>query len=476
MSEGKKLKGSSDVPNDQTELNEDPPFTIYTSKDKTVLIVVLASVGVWSTFSSPIFFPALPSVEKYFHLTSSVTNLSIVAYLLFQGIAPTFSSNIADSIGRRPIIIISMLIYIAACIALTQTNVYWLLTVLRCIQAAGIGPVIAVSSGVSGDVCTAADRGGFVGTLSGLQLVGNAAGGIIGAALVGAYGWRGIFTFLAIGSGFTLFIMVFILPETVRSIVGNGSVKPASIINFSPIFLLSHYKKRLTNDVSTLAPKKKLDVLSPFKILFRKKTLCVLIPAGLQFTFWTMSLASVTLLEGDGYNYSVKKVGYIYLPQGLACFAGSIITGKLADRYYRYRKELYDVKYKDIIEKPNFNILKTRVHICIIPVTLSFIGLIIFGWCLQYKQNVSSIIIATCLISYSSTAIVSICTTIMVDLHPSKASTSASCMNIVRCLMAAVGAGVLASMTASMGLGGCYTFCAGLGLTSSILLLIVLRL
>lgn len=470
-------KGSKESTNESTtSLQDQPPFTIYTHREKVVLMLILSFIGFWSTFSSPIYFPALPTISEEFHLTSSVTDLSVVAYLVFQGIAPTFSGNFADTLGRRPVIMASMLIFIAANIAISQTNVYWLLTFLRCVQAIGIAPTIAISLGVSGDICTAADRGGFVGTVSGLQLTGNAFGGLVGAALISGFGWRGIFVFLAIGSGVTLIIISFILPETVRTIVGNGSVPAKSFLNYLPIFLLNHYKKRLTNDVSTLSPKKKLDLLAPFKILVHKETICVLFPAGIQFASWTMVLTSLTLLEGDGYNYSVLKVGFIYLPQGVTCFIGSILTGKCLDMMYRYRKNQHDLKYHDVKHKPKFNALKARIIVSIPPIIMSFVGLVIFGWCLQFKKNISSIIISTCLVSFSSTALISICTTIIVDLHPSKGSTSASLMNLVRCLLAALGTGVLSKMTKAMGLGGCYTFWAAMGLFSDLLLLVVLIL
>lgn len=465
---------------DKETTNEVYPFTIFSPKEKYVLMVILSLIGFWSTVSSPIYFPALPTISEYFGITASVTNLSVVAYLLFQGIMPTFTSNFADTFGRRPVIIISMLVYIASCVGLSQTNVYWLLAVLRCVQAAGIGPVISISSGVSGDVCTAADRGGFVGMVSGMQLSGNAFGGLMGAGLIHEFGWRGIFIFLAIGSGVTLIFISLCLPETLRSMVGNGSIRPKHFVNVLPIYLLAHYKKRLTNDESTLKPKIKLNLLSPFKILLHIETICVLLPPGIKFASWTMVLTSITKLEGDGYNYGVLKVGYMYLPQGIACLLGSMVTGKVLNWYYRHCKSKYDNKYGiDSMavneDTPKFNILSTRIFVCITPAVLHFMGLIIFGWCLQYKQNIASIIVSTCMVSYSSSSFIAICTTLLVDLHPENASTSASLMNLIRCCLAALGTGVLSKMTSSMGLGGCYTFWAAIGLLSDLLLVYVAK-
>lgn len=478
-------KKDLDLPTELVEPIKDVyPYTIYSAKEKYVLMVILSLIGFWSTVSSPIYFPAVPIISKYFNLTDSVANLSIVAYLLFQGIMPTFSSNFADTFGRRPIIILSMVIFIASCVGLSQTNVYWLLAVLRCVQAAGIGPVISISSGVSGDVCTAADRGGFVGMVSGMQLSGNAFGGLMGAGLIHEFGWRGIFIFLAIGSAVTLIFISLCLPETLRSMAGNGTILPKRWINILPLFILPGYKLRLTNDIETLRPRGKLNLLRPFTMLAHVETLCVLLSPGIKFAGWTMMLTSINELGGDGYNYSVLKVGYMYLPQGVACLLGSMITGRLLNMYYQYCKRKYENKYqvslsdtnlggnKDI---PKFNILATRIFVCLPPVVLHFMGLIIFGWCLQYKQNIGSIIVSICMVSYASTSLIAICTTLLVDLHPENASTSASLMNLVRCCLAALGTGVLSKMISAMGLGGCYTFWAVLGLISDLLLVYIAK-
>ncbi|EGV62043.1 hypothetical protein CANTEDRAFT_107261 [Yamadazyma tenuis ATCC 10573] len=448
------------------------PFSIYSALEKYLLMLIIAMIGFWGTVSPPSFFPAIPTIESYFNVSETVANLSVVSYLILQGVAPTFSSNISDSIGRRPIVILCLLIYIGATIALSQTNVFWLLVLLRCVQAAGIGPTTSITAGFSGDICTEADRGSFVGIVMGMQLTGQAFGSIIGSGLIHSYGWRGIFVFCAIGSGITLIGVIFLLPETVRSIAGNGSVRPKRVINIAPILLLKPFSTRLTNQVETLAPVTQLSLLSPFRILFRSHIIYVLFSPAIKFAVWSMTLTSLTLLEGDGYDYSVLKVGYMYLPQGVTCLIGSVITGRLLDWSYKRSKKAYDEKHKHIqeSESPGFNILPSRIYISIIPSVLQFIGIVIFGWCLQFKLNIGSIIVGTCLISYSSEAALTISSTVLVDMYPTNASASVSLMNLTRCCISALGVGVLSKMTSSMGIGGCYTFWGAVGLVADMVM------
>ncbi|RLV95358.1 MFS antiporter QDR1 [Spathaspora sp. JA1] len=444
------------------------PYTIFLSKDRISLIIVISLIGFWSTVSSPIYFPALPTLERYFHTSPGVTNVSVVAYLVLQGIAPTISSNLADTFGRRPVILISILIYIGSCIAISQIDNYVALTILRCVQAAGIAPVISISSGVSGDVCTPATRGGMVGVVAGLQLVGNGLGGLIGAALISSFNtWRAIFIFLAIGGAVTFVLAFFLLPETSRSIVGNGSIAPESWLNKSMFIKLPHFKSRLTNDITSLEPKKPFDLLGPFKIFFQKIVFLTLLPSGLHFASWTIVLTSLsTELESPKYNYSVMKVGLIYLPQGIACFIGSMVIGRIMNWYYRLRKTQYEQSFSDLPleERPPFNGVSARIVLCIVPAIFMIIGLAIFGWCIQTSQPIISIIVSTCLVSIASSSIISITSTLLVDLFPTQGSASASCLNLMRCLLAALFAGLLDIMISRLELGGTYTLMAGLNL------------
>ena len=143
----------------------------------------------------------LTVIEKEFHITEEQVNITVVVYFILQGLSPTIMGGFADSLGRRPVVLTSVLTYCAACIGLARARTYTQIVALRCLQAAGIAPVIAINNGIMGDVTTKAERGGYVGYVSGIQVIGGALGALIGALLAARWDWRAIFWFLAIGSG-----------------------------------------------------------------------------------------------------------------------------------------------------------------------------------------------------------------------------------------------------------------------------------
>ena len=89
--------------------------------------------------------------------------------------------TLSDYYGRRPVTAACLLILSLSCVglALVPTFAYWLLMVLRCLQAAGSASTIAigniylfaslflfsmfVGAGVIGDISSRAERGGFFG-------------------------------------------------------------------------------------------------------------------------------------------------------------------------------------------------------------------------------------------------------------------------------------------------------------------------
>lgn len=469
------MTDSSSISEDlKTVPEEELEYSIFTGKKQILLITLLSVIGIWSAISNSIYFPAIPTLVKAFDVSNEAINLSLVAYLICQGIVPTITSNLADTLGRRPIVILSFAIYIGSCIGLSQINTYWLLVFLRCIQAGGIAPVIAINSGISADVCTARTRGGFVGVVSGMLLVGQAFGSLLGSAFISRWGWRAIFVFLAIGAGVTLVFVFMLLPETCRSIVGNGSVVPPLIYR-SPVLSIPAYKRKLNNSTETVEPRAPIDIFAPYKILVELPVISVLVPGGLQFAAWTMSLTSLgTVLEGERFNFSVAKTGLMYLPAGLCSLAGSLSAGKALNIYYSYRRLKYEAKYspEEYIHHP-FNKVRVRLDCAVIPMALMVFGLLLFGWMLDRTESVAGAVVGVSFVSFGTSSFIAIITTMLVDLHPGHGSASTSCVNLVRCLLAAAGVGALDLMIKAVGLGGCYSIMAGLCVLSNLMLLYV---
>lgn len=451
-----------------------PPYSIFTEREQFAMVILLAVSGVWSTLSLSIYYPVLPEVGEKFNITSGEVNASVVTYLVMQGICPTFISTLADYYGRRPCVMGCLMAYCCVCIGISKVQQYWVLAFLRCIQASCVAPLVSISLGVVADIAKPVHRGKFIGLGSGIQLLGQGFGAVLGAAIVEKWEWRGVFDFLAIGGGVMALAVLIFLPETNRALVGNASIIPSGILRKSPMIYLPGLSSRLVNDTLTLAQFQKLDVFSSFKIVLKRDVLLALIPCSFQFTTWTMVLTTLSSTLASQYGFSTMRVGVCYLAPGMGTLVGAVCTGKILDYVYGKHRAQYDAKYNNLKianpeSVPEFDIVRARLEFAIYPSILLIAALLVFGWTIEYKTSIAPFLISAFVISCCAVSFLSAITTLLIDMFPGDGSAATSCMNLARCLVAALFVGVLLRMTNAMGHGWCFTLMAGLCLSTLLL-------
>ncbi|KAK1704977.1 major facilitator superfamily domain-containing protein [Colletotrichum lupini] len=216
------------TPNDDKEIapfveiapEEEEPHSIFTTSVKRWISYVASFGAMFSTLSSYIYFPALAPMAVDLNVSVALINLTVTSYLIIAGIAPAFMGDIADQGGRRPAYILMFTLVVASNIGLALQNSYPALLILRMVQSAGASGSYGAAYGIVADITTVDERGSYVGT--------NAApsfGPVIAGLLTEKLSWRWIFWFLVILTGTYLLLIIILLPETQRRIVGNGSLK-----------------------------------------------------------------------------------------------------------------------------------------------------------------------------------------------------------------------------------------------------------
>lgn len=133
---------------------------------------------------------------------------------------------ISDRHGRRLVYLVCLSILILSSIgmALCPTDQFWLLLFLRCFQSGGSASTIALGAGVIGDISTSSERGGYFGMFNLGPMLAPCLGPSLGGVLAQELGWRSIFWCLVIMVAVCLLSIALFLPETLRSIAGNGSI------------------------------------------------------------------------------------------------------------------------------------------------------------------------------------------------------------------------------------------------------------
>ena len=148
-------------------------------------------------------------------------------------------------------------------------------------------------------------------------MVGQAIGPVLGGVLTQRFGFQSIFVFLLILDVVVIAIIVFVLPETLRILAGDGTIRMTGF-HRPLIYKLGRPPNYWNKDNATgeKCPFKWRLVLEPFKFLFEKDVITVLAFGAVVYTVWSMLTSSTTLLFKQLYHLNELLIGCSYLPNG----------------------------------------------------------------------------------------------------------------------------------------------------------------
>ncbi|KAI2635974.1 MFS general substrate transporter [Xylaria nigripes] len=449
------------------------PYSIYDKRQKALIIFLISAAATFSGFGSNIYFPALPTIAHDLDVSVELINLTITSYLVFQGIAPSFWGPLSDAKGRRVTYACTFLVFLGACIGLAETRNYATLIVLRSLQSSGSASTIAVGSAVIGDITTREERGGFMGIFQAGLLSPVAIGPVIGGALAAAMGWRAVFWFLAIYCGVFLVVLIVALPETLPSIVRNGSVIPSSLVARYPLRFyqkLTKVKFNIQEQPPQTARKTRIDIAGPIRILFSKQSVSITIFAAVYYAVWQMSITAVSVLFQERYNLDVTQIGLSFIANGAGSIIGTLITGRLLDIDYVRVKAKHESALAQRVSQPgsessqqtrldnvDFPLEKARLRLLPLLALLQCASVITFGWTIDFRVHIAVPIVTTFVTGWTSISMVSATTTYLIDVFPEHRAASTASLNLARCLLAAAATSIVTPIVGAVGIGWTFT-------------------
>ncbi|KAG5817951.1 hypothetical protein H9Q71_001653 [Fusarium xylarioides] len=434
------------------------PYSIFDKRQTALIVTIVSIAATFSGFASNIYFPALPTIAHDLDVSIELVNLTVTSYLIFQGLAPSLRGPISDVKGRRVAYSLTSIVFLGACIGLAEAKNYTTMVVLRCVQSTGSASTIAIGSGVIGDITTRDNRGGLMGIFQAGLLVPVAVGPIIGGALAGSLGWRSIFWFLTIYSGVFLILLVLLLPETLRSIVGNGSREPTHAIAKYPLRLYQKTTKvQWNHDAASTPPaaKKYIDITGPFRILISKKAAPIIVFLAVYYAVWQMSITAMSSLFEDKYGLTETQIGLTFIANGVGSMVGTLITGKILNIDYSRFKARHDARTAN----PNTEDDHVSVSSPYFPFFNALIML--FGWTIQYphKVHIAVPIVSTFITGWSAVSMQSVVMTYLVDVFHDRSAAASASLNLARCFFAAGGTSFVMPLVNSIGVGLVFTVC-----------------
>lgn len=441
-------------------------YSVFTRREKIFITAMASMTSFFSPFTASVYLPAINTLAVDYHTTVSKINLTITTYMILQAIAPMFTGDFGDTAGRRPAVVLCLVIYMAANIGLAVQDSYAALLIVRMLQSAGSSGTVALARGIIADVITPAERGTFMGVAFGLVMFAPAIAPIIGGVLANTVGWRWIFWFLAIFSGSFLLAYVALMPETNRHIVGDGSIRPTKWYHVSLMDVFRRRRETKCTSVveGSLKPHHyRPSLKGPWRTitLFLEKDIALISVYGC-FLYGALYafLTSTPVIFAKQYGLNDLQVGLCYLPIGIGCSIASFVNGRVLDWNWRRvaiksghptdRRKNHDLR--------NFPIEKARLQVVFPTLLPGLMAMLPYGWALQYNAPLAVPLVLQFIIGWSLAACGNATQNLSVDLFPGMTATVSANNNLSRCLFGAGTAAVINPMLEGMGWGWTYTF------------------
>ncbi|MCH6264605.1 MULTISPECIES: multidrug effflux MFS transporter [Neobacillus] len=185
------------------------------SRSKRVwMAIVLGSLAAFGPLSIDMYLPALPNIAKDFHTNASSVQLSLSLFVLGLASGQLLTGPISDVTGRRKPLLVGLMIYFIVSLLCVFSPSIWGLIILRLIQGFAGSAGIVISRAIVRDLYSGTELTKFFALLALVNGLAPILAPIIGAQLLKAFPWQGVFIVLSIIGIVMFFIILFGLPET----------------------------------------------------------------------------------------------------------------------------------------------------------------------------------------------------------------------------------------------------------------------
>lgn len=490
---------SENIPIDPVQAAEPPEspdestdrYTVFSLRYRWFLTILLGYLCLASSLTANIYFPLIHLLAQQYKASIQEINLTITLYVVVQGIAPSIFSPLSDSLGRRPVYLLSFALYTAASVGLVfNTSSYAALLVLRALQSAGGSATLSLAYAVVADYAVHAERGRFLGPMMAATNLGPNIGPVIGGGAVLATGEpRWAFVALVIFGGTSLGLIVLSMRETNRTVVGNGGVEPKGLwrawMDNLPVRLCrgelgGDGQQRVdmegkgepgttkglaaasssSGNSRTSVPtgRGKLSMPNPFlslRLLLYKDAFTVLYLAASPYGAWYTITASIPLIYGQEYQFNDLAVGCCYLAGGAGILTGGFVAGKLMDRNYKHTAKKAGIPVDRVrgTDMAAFPIEAARSRGSNIILTISTAGFVGYGWAVQRHAHPAVSLVLQYFPGMMCTVLHQIYSALLVDIFPDQPGTAGASNNICRCAVAAALVAILQPLVSVIGRG-----------------------
>lgn len=281
---------------------------------------------------------ASPGIAAEWSINRAELGVVLAMELIGMAIGSITLGGLADKFGRRPTILLCLVLMTAGMYAASLVSSVDELLIIRFLTGLGIGGMLASTNAMVAEFSNAKRRNLAVILMAAGYPLGAIAGGSVATVLLQHFDWRAIFEFGAAATGVFLIIVWFLLPESIGYLSKKQPAGALEKIN-KTLGKMGH------ETIAALPVLQQAEGGNSYKLLFTEKfrRLTLLLIVGYFthiMTFYYILKWIPKIVVDMGYNASLAGSVLVWANVGGA--TGALVLGLLASGA-RLRKSLIAV-------------------------------------------------------------------------------------------------------------------------------------
>lgn len=176
--------------------------------------LIIAMLGMIGPFTIDTIFPGFARIGVQFGVNDAALQQLVSVYLLSFAVTSLFHGPISDAVGRKPVMMIGLGVYVLASVGCALAPNLPVLLGFRVLQGASAGAGLIISRALVRDLYSGSQAQRVMAQVMMIFGIAPAIAPVIGGWLLTLGNWPVIFVFLAAYGALLLALVAFGLPET----------------------------------------------------------------------------------------------------------------------------------------------------------------------------------------------------------------------------------------------------------------------
>lgn len=180
------------------------------------IILLLGLLNAFGPFVIDMYLPSMPEMTHVFNCSASIIQLGLTFSMVGLAVGQLIFGPLSDKYGRKPILLITLLLFVAASVVCCYSGDVMVFTLARFFQGFGGAGGVVLSRSIAADKYSGQELAKTIAIISIINNIAPIAAPVAGGAIAFAWGWRAVFiTLLCLGV--VLFIMSVPFEESLSS-------------------------------------------------------------------------------------------------------------------------------------------------------------------------------------------------------------------------------------------------------------------